>query len=60
MTSDPIVQEVREARVRLFAECHDDLEKLMDRLEASEKKDSVRIVTPETWRDRQDTRRRAV
>ena len=45
MIRDPIVEEVREARARIFAECGDDLGKLMDRLQAAESQHQDRIVT---------------
>ena len=52
MTQDPIVEEVRLARARLFAECDEDLVKLMDRFEAAEHEDVGRVVTLEALRKR--------
>jgi hypothetical protein len=56
MRQDPIVQETRVARAKLFAECEDDLDKLMDRLKASEEQDKDRMVTIETLRKKRLTR----
>lgn len=50
MKSDPIVQETRLARAALFADCGEDLDRLMDRLEASEEKDRRKVVTLEELR----------
>lgn len=50
MREDPIVKETRLARAKLFAECDEDLAKLMDRLKASEEQDRDRVVTIEALR----------
>ena len=47
MWKDPIVEEVREARGKVFADCDYDMKKFGDRLKNSEKKHSNRIVTKE-------------
>jgi len=54
MRQDPIVRETRAARAKLFAECEEDLDKLMDRLKASEEQDKDRIVTIETLRKKRE------
>ena len=43
MNDDPIVEEIREIRGRLLAECHGDLGQLLDRYKQSE--DRERVVT---------------
>ena len=45
MKDDPIVEEVRQARAKLFAECNEDLNTLMDQLKAAEEQDKDRLVT---------------
>ena len=52
MKQDPIVEEVRQVRAKLLAECGDDLERLMDRYAASESRDKDRIITLEDMRRR--------
>jgi hypothetical protein len=52
MREDPIVQETRQARAKLFAECNEDLDKLLDRLKASEDEHRDRVVTIETLREK--------
>ena len=44
MTSDPIVNEVRAARQRLFDACNQNLDALLDRFQAQEKLDQERVV----------------
>ena len=43
MNDDPIVEEIHEIRGRLLAECHGDLDQLLDRYKQSEDRD--RVVT---------------
>ncbi len=43
MNNDPIVEEIRQIRGRLLAECNGDLDKLLDRYKQSEDQD--RVVT---------------
>jgi hypothetical protein len=52
MREDPIVQETRQARAKLFEECNEDLDKLLDRLKASEDEHRDRVVTIETLREK--------
>lgn len=52
MREDPIVKETRLARAKLFAECDQNLDKLMDRLKASEEHDKSRVVSIEALRSR--------
>ena len=47
MKNDPIVEEVRETRRRIYDECEGDLEKLIARLRAAESMDKGRLVTLE-------------
>ena len=55
MKHDPIVDEVRQARQKIFAACDDDLEKLMDRYQQAESTDQDRIISLETLRARRVT-----
>lgn len=51
--TDPIVEEIRQARAKLLQDCREDLEKLMDFLQAAEEKeDRSRIVTAEALREK--------
>ena len=43
MNDDPIVEEIRQIRARLLAECNGDLDQLLDRYKQSEDRD--RVVT---------------
>lgn len=52
MKDDPIVESVRQARAQIFAECHENLQELMDRLQAAEAQDRDRIVSPEALREK--------
>jgi hypothetical protein len=54
MTDDPIVNEVRDARQRIFAECAEDLERLLDRFQAAESDYGDCLVTAD---DLQEKRR---
>lgn len=42
---DPIVADIHATRRRIFAECGEDIEKLIARLRAAEKLDQSRVVT---------------
>ena len=54
MTKDPIVEEVRDARAKLFEECDEDIEKLMDRLKEQENQDQARLVSKQTKNQKRD------
>ena len=45
MNKDPIVEEVRNAREKLFEECGEDLEKLLSYLKEQESQDRDRLVS---------------
>jgi len=45
MKNDPIVEETRQARAKLFAAAGEDLGKYLDLLQMSEQQDRSRIVT---------------
>ncbi len=45
MIHDPIVEEVRQARQKILADCGGDLDKLLDRLKAAEAQDRGRVVS---------------
>lgn len=47
MTSDPIVEEIRVARQKIFDACNGDLDALLDRFQEHEERDQERIV-PDT------------
>jgi hypothetical protein len=51
MPRDPIVEEVHQAREKLFLECNGDLAELMDYLKKLELKDQQRVVTLEQVRE---------
>ena len=52
---DPIVDEVREVRRRIFEECGNDLHRLIERLKAAEANDKDRLVTFEQVQQRART-----
>jgi hypothetical protein len=54
MTKDPIVEEVRNARAKLFEECGEDIEKLMDRLKEQEHQDKARLTSNQTTKKKRD------
>ncbi len=45
MTSDPIVEQVRAARQKIFDACNQDLDALLDRFQEQEKLDQERVVS---------------
>ena len=45
MNKDPIVEEVRNAREKLFKECGEDLERFLHRLKEQERQDRDRLVS---------------
>lgn len=45
MTPDKIVDEIHEARGRIWAECNNDLDQLIARLRSAESEDQSRLVT---------------
>lgn len=53
MNKDPIVEEVREARQKIFEKCGQDLDRLLDWLKGEEKQDSGRIVSFEELQNNQ-------
>jgi hypothetical protein len=50
MTTDPIVEEIHQARQKLLDECGGDLDRLLDRYSTAEAQHKDRVVTPETVR----------
>jgi len=44
MAKDPIVEDVRSARQKLFEACNEDLNALLDRFQEQEKLDQERLV----------------
>jgi hypothetical protein len=45
MVSDPIVEEVRAARQKIFNACNQDLDALLDRFQEHEELDQERVVS---------------
>ena len=52
MKNDPIVQEVREARQKIFNNCNNDLEQLMNYLQKAEQQDRGRVISIEYFKDK--------
>jgi hypothetical protein len=52
MKHDPIVEEIHQVRQKMLAECHGDLDQLLDRLRAAEPLDGDRVVSLEAVRER--------
>jgi hypothetical protein len=52
---DPIVEEVRETRRRIFAECGNDLKRYIERLKAAEANHQNRLVSLEQIQQRART-----
>ena len=52
MKNDPIVDEVRRARAKIFAACDHDLDKLLDSYQQAEKKDQERVVSLDAFREK--------
>lgn len=54
MTKDPIVEEVRATREKLFDACDGDLGAFLKRLKEQEQQDQSRIVSRKTEKDEQE------
>ena len=52
MNHDPIVAEIHHVRQRMLAECHGDLDQLLDRLQAAQPLEGDRMVSLEAVRER--------
>lgn len=57
MIEDPIVNEVHRTRQRIFAECGEQLDRLIARLKAADSRDKERLVTPEDVKKRSQSPR---
>jgi hypothetical protein len=57
MRPDPIVEEVRAARQKIFEACNGDLEALLDRFQEHQKRDQDRVVSNTTLRKETERRR---
>ena len=57
MTRDPIVEEVRLARQKIFEACNEDLDALLDRFQEQEHLDRDRLVSDLPTQPQQDTKR---
>jgi hypothetical protein len=55
MIIDPIVDEVRSARQKIFAECNEDLDVLLDRFKEHEKMDQDRVISDTSTLTKQGT-----
>ena len=53
MKHDPMVEEIHQVRQKMLAECHGNLDQLLDRLQAAERPDSKRVVSLEVVQERQ-------
>jgi hypothetical protein len=60
MNRDPIVEEVRRTRQAIFADCGDDLEKLLDRFKAAESQELSRVVSMSSIRQTMERRRDSI
>ena len=63
MAKDPIVEDVRSARQKLFKGCNEDLNALLDRFQDQERLDRERLVSdtsPKTRQARGPARQRRV
>jgi hypothetical protein len=52
MKHDPIVEEIHHVRQKMLAECHGDLDQLLDRFQAAEPLEGDRLVSLEVVRER--------
>jgi hypothetical protein len=52
MKHDPIVEEMHQVRQQMLAECHGDLDQLLDRLQAAEPLEGDRVISLEAVRER--------
>lgn len=57
MKNDPIVEEVRAARRKIFEACDQDLEALLDRFQMQEELDRERVVSEAATQAKRDTER---
>jgi len=57
MIEDPIVNDVRAAREKLFRQCHEDMNELMDWLKKQERRHRGRIVSPKSLQVARSSRR---
>jgi hypothetical protein len=55
MKNDPIVEEVRAARRKIFEACDQDLEALLDRFQMQEELDRERVVSEAATQAKRDT-----
>jgi hypothetical protein len=56
MTEDPLVEEVRSARQKIFVACHEDLDALLDRFQEQEEQDRERLVSDLSRQPPHDTK----
>ena len=54
MNKDPIIEEVRDARAKLFEECGEDMDRLMDRLKEHERRDQARVISKKNPNQKRD------
>ncbi len=58
MKPDPIIEDVRSARQKIFEACGEDLDALLDRFQEQEKLDQDRVVTDTSTPAKQDAQGR--
>ena len=56
MARDPIVEEARSARQKIFEACNEDLDALLDRFQEREKLDQERLVSDLSAQPQPDTK----
>jgi len=56
MTRDAIVEEVRAARQKIFVDCNEDLDTLLDRFQKQEQLDRERLVSDLPTHQKDNTR----
>lgn len=54
MMPDPIIEDVRSARRKIFEACNEDLDALLDRFQEQEKLDRERVVADTSTPTKQD------
>jgi hypothetical protein len=55
MKHDPIVEEIHQIRQKILAECHGELDQLLDRLQTAETQDHSRVVSWEAFQSKRQS-----
>jgi hypothetical protein len=53
MINDPLVEEIRSIRQKIFSECNNDLNKLMELYKDAEKKETQKVISFEELQKKQ-------